>query len=61
MAQAAKRAPLFEMWLREFYNRVSKKGSKIARVAVARRLLEIIYRIWNEQKPYYKKSVTVAL
>ena len=61
LIEAAQRAPLFDMWLREFYNRVSKKGSKIARVAVARRLLEIIYRIWNEQKPYYKKSVTVAL
>jgi transposase len=61
MIEAAQRAPLFDMWLREFYNRISKKGSKIARVAVARRLLEIIYRIWNEQKPYYKKPVTVAL
>jgi transposase len=61
LIEAAQRAPLFDMWLREFYNRISKKGSKIARVAVARRLLEIIYRIWNEQKPYYKKPVTVAL
>lgn len=61
LIEAAQRAPLFDMWLREFYNRISKKGSKIARVAVARRLLEIIYRIWKEQKPYYKKSVTVAL
>jgi transposase len=61
LIEAAQRAPLFDMWLREFYNRISKKGNKIARVAVARRLLEIIYRIWNEQKPYYKKAVTVAL
>jgi len=61
LIEAAQRAPLFDMWLREFYNRISKKGSKIARVAVARRLLEIIYQIWNEQRPYYKKPVTVAL
>lgn len=61
MIEAAQRAPLSDMWLREFYNRISKKGSNIARVAVARRLLEIIYRIWQEQKPYYKKPVTVAL
>jgi len=61
MIEAAQRAPLSDSWLREFYNRISKKGRKIARVAVARRLLEIIYRIWKEQKPYYNKPVTVAL
>lgn len=61
MIEAAQRAPLNDMWLREFYNRISKKGKKIARVAVARKLLEIIYRIWTEQKPYYKKPVTAAL
>lgn len=61
MVEAAQRAPVFDMWLREFYNRISKKGNNIARVAVARRLLEIVYRIWTEKKPYYKKSVTVAL
>ncbi len=61
LVEAAQRAPLSDMWLREFYNRISKKGRNIARVAVARRLLEIIYRIWKEQKPYYKKPVTVAL
>ena len=61
MIEAAQRAPISDMWLREFYNRVSRKGRHIARVAVARRLLEIIYRIWTEQKPYYKKPVTVAL
>lgn len=39
----------------------TKKGRKIARVAVARKLLEIIYRIWTERRAYYKKPVTVAL
>src|SRR4030065_2853266 len=58
MIEAAQRAPLNDMWLREIYNKISKKGRKIARVAVARKLLEIIYRISTEQKAYYKKPVT---
>jgi transposase len=62
MIEAAQRAPLSDMWLSAFFNRVStKKGRKIARVAVARKLLEIIYRIWTERRAYYKKPVTVAL
>jgi transposase len=61
MVEAAQRAPMSEAWLKAVYNRISKKGGKIARVAVARKLLEIVYRIWKEQRPYYKRSVTVAL
>jgi hypothetical protein len=59
--RAAQRAPITDIWLKEFYNRISGKGKKTARVAVARKLLEIIYRMWTEHKPYYKKTVTVAL
>ncbi len=55
MVEAAQRAPLNDAWLKNFYDRIAKKGRKIARVAVARKLLEIIYRIWKEQKPYYKR------
>jgi transposase len=61
MIEAAQRAPLNDLWLRGFYQRISKHGKKIARVAVARKLLEIIYRVWKEEKPYYKKPITVAL
>lgn len=61
MIEAAQRAPMNDMWLKDFYDRISKKGRKTARVAVARKLLEIIYRMWTEHKPYYKKAVTVAL
>ena len=61
LIEAAQRAPLSDMWLKAFYARVSKKGKKIARVAVARKLLEIIYRVWTERRPYYKKPVTAAL
>jgi len=61
MIEAAQRAPLSDMYLKAFYTRVCKKGKKIARVAVARKLLEIIYRIWTERREYYRKPVTVAL
>ncbi|HPD57559.1 MAG TPA: hypothetical protein P5294_10645, partial [Smithellaceae bacterium] len=57
---SAQHAPGKDLWWRGFYQRISKSGKKIARVAVARKLLEIIYRIWKEEKPYYKKG-TVAL
>jgi transposase len=60
MVEAAQKAPHNDLYLRSFYQRISKNGKKIARVAVARKLLEIIYRIWKEEKPYYKKG-TVAL
>jgi len=60
LIEAAQKAPCRDLWLRGFYQRISKNGKKIARVAVARKLLEIIYRIWKEEEPYYKKG-TVAL
>lgn len=61
LIEAAQRAPLSDAWLGNFYARIAKKGSKIARVAVARKLLEIIYLIWKEKRPYYHKPVAVAL
>lgn len=62
LVEAAQQAVNKDLWLRRHYHKVSaKRGSKRARVAIARRLLEIIYRVWMEQRPYYKKSVAVAL
>ena len=61
MIEAAQRAPLSDAWIGSLYTRIAKKGRKIARVAVARKLLEIIYRIWTEQRPYIKKNVSAAL
>jgi len=61
MIEAAQKAPSSDLWLRGFYQRISKHGKKIARVALARKLLEIIYRVWTEEKPYYQKDGTVAL
>jgi transposase len=62
MIEAAQRAPVSDMWVREFYKRVSgKKGGKTGRVAVARKLLELIYVLWTEKRHYLKKTVSAAL
>jgi transposase len=62
MIEAAQRGTLSDGWLRDFYLRIyGKKSSKLARVAAARKLLEYVYVIWLEKRPYYKKTVTVAL
>jgi hypothetical protein len=39
--------------LKRFYNRIKrKKGTKIARVATARKLCSIVYRILTERTPH---------
>ena len=44
--------------LRLYYNRIARKnGSKAAKVAVARRLLTIVYRVLKEERPYYPGKV----
>jgi len=54
--EAAQRCVINDLQMRSIYRRIkAKSGSKAARVAVARRLLEIIYRIWKEKRPYYEK------
>jgi transposase len=51
-----------DAWLRSYCSRVAKRGGRNkARVAVARKLLEIIYKVWKEKRPYYEKPVAVAL
>lgn len=62
LVEAAQTAINKDPWLRSFYDKIAKRrGNKRAKVAVARKLLEIIYRIWQERRPYYKKPVSVAL
>ena len=44
--------------LRLYYNRIARKnGSKAAKIAVARRLLTIVYRIMKEKRLYYPGKV----
>lgn len=63
MIEVAQRATIKDVRLKGFYARVSRNSGrkKIARVAVARKLLEIIYSIWKEKRAYYAKQATVAL
>lgn len=61
MIEAAQQASRIDPWFGEVYGRIEKKGKKKARVAVARKLLEIVYRIWKEKRPYEKRYGAVAL
>lgn len=62
LTEAAQSAIQKDLWLRRYYSGIEKRGGrKKAKVAVARKLLEIIYRIWKENRPYYEKPVAVAL
>jgi transposase len=55
MIEAAQQAGGRDPWLAEVYERIAKKGKKKARVAVARKHLEVVYRIWKEKRPYEKR------
>lgn len=62
MGEAAQRAIARDLWLSRYYQRIAgRRGTKRAKIAVARKLLEIIYKIWRERRPYYEKQVAVAL
>jgi len=62
VTEAAQKAVIRDAWLGMYYDRIAKRrGTKRARIAVARKLLEIIYMIWKQGRPYYKKSVAVGL
>jgi len=44
-------------WLRAFYERVKRqKGANKAKVAVARKLCELVWYVWKEQRPYEERS-----
>ncbi|MDH4230407.1 MAG: IS110 family transposase [Nitrospirota bacterium] len=62
LIEAAQRAIVKDDWLRGYYYRIANRGgTKRARVAVARKLLEIIFRLWKEKRPYSEKKLAVAL
>jgi len=61
MIEAAQQASRIDPWLAEVFQRIEKKGKKKARVAVARKLLGVVYRVWNEKRPYEKRYGAVAL
>lgn len=62
VTEAAQKAVIKDAWLRRYYDRIAKRrGRKRARIAVARKLLEIIYMIWTKRRPYHKRSVAAGL
>lgn len=62
LVEAVRMSIVKDLGLRMHYKKVAKRGgSRKARVAVARKLLEIIYKVWKEQRPYYERSIAVAL
>ena len=49
-------------WMRSFYRRIKKRrGAKIARVAVMRRLCTVIYRMIEQDEPYIPDGPTAVL
>ena len=49
-------------WMRSFYRRIKKRrGAKIARVAVMRRLCTVIYRMIEKDEPYVVDGPTAVL
>jgi transposase len=61
MIEAAQQASRIDPWLSGVYERIATKGKKKARVAIARKLLELVWRIWKEKRPYEKRYGAVAL
>lgn len=62
LVEAAQRAIMKDMYLRRYYKKVAGYGgNNKATIAVARKLLSIVYRIWKERRPYYERYVAVAL
>lgn len=62
MIEAAQSAITKDPWFGEKFARIEKRaGKKKAKVTIARKLLEIVYLLWKERRPYYRKPVAVAL
>lgn len=48
--------------LRQFYERIAAvHGTNGAKVATARKLVSIVYRVWTDHRPYQDRVDTVAL
>lgn len=44
-------------WLRRYYERIKKRrGAKDARVATARKLAELTWTIWTEERAYEERA-----
>ena len=58
--EAVQRAVRWDAEFRSYYQRIKvKKGTNAAKVATARRLLTIVYRILSQRRLYEKREITV--
>lgn len=62
MTEAAQVANKNSPYLGSRYQKVkARKGANTATIAVARRLLEIVYYVWKEKRPYFEKAQNQAV
>lgn len=62
LVEAAHSAISCDLSIKQFYKTITaKRGKNRAKIAVARKLLTIIYAVWKHKRPYYQKPVAVAL
>lgn len=62
LTEAVHKAIISSPSLRSYYNRIKhKKGANAATMAIARKLLEIIYKVWEEKRPYYEKELAYTV
>ncbi|MDP2728971.1 MAG: IS110 family transposase, partial [Dehalococcoidales bacterium] len=58
--EAVQKAVRWDPDFRNYYQRIKvKKGTNAAKVATARRLLTIVYRILSQNRPYERRTVTL--
>lgn len=57
MTEAAQAASATSDCLGAYYQEVkARRGGNTATIALARRLLEIVYHVWKENRPYFEKT-----
>ncbi len=62
LVQSAHTAKRTDESLGAYYRKIKyRAGANAATMALARKLLEIVYKVWKEERPYYSKPVAVAL
>ena len=58
MIEAVQPAIVHDWELRRFYEHLkARKGANVAKVATARRLLTLVYRVWKDNRPYQTRYI----
>lgn len=62
MTEAAQVASTASPYLGSYYQKVkARRGANTATIALARKLLEIVYYVWKEKRPYFEKAQDLAV